>query len=96
MLTNSHPVDQLVAIRAQIKALQEAEGALKTEISKAMGAASSLVGDEWIAEQTLTTRKGSIDEKALRAAGINPDQYRKPELPVYTLRTVLKASRIVA
>jgi hypothetical protein len=92
-MTNLHPVDQLVAIRAQIKALQEHEALLKTEISRVMGDGASLVGDEWIAEQAVSTRKGGIDEKALKAFGIDVDAFRKPDTTVFTLRTVLKASR---
>jgi len=96
MTTNAHPVDQLVALRAQIKALQEHEALLKTEISRAIGDGSCLVGDEWIAEQSVTTRKGGIDEKALKAAGIDVDAFRKADTAVFTLRTVLKVSRIAA
>jgi hypothetical protein len=93
MTTNAHPVDQLVAIRAQIKALQEHEALLKTEISRAMGDSTCLVGDEWIAEQSVTTRKGGIDEAALKAAGIDVNAFRKADTSVYTLRTVLRAAR---
>lgn len=96
MNTNTHPVDQLVALRAQIKALQEHEALLKTEISRVIGDGSCLVGDEWIAEQSVTTRKGGIDEKALKAAGIDVDAFRKDDTTVYTLRTVLRATRLAA
>lgn len=91
-MSNVHPVDQLVAIRAQIKALQERESDLKTEVSRLIGGATSLDGDEWSAIQSLSTRKGGLDEKALKAAGINPDAFRKDDIAVLTLRTVLKAS----
>ena len=73
MTTNTHAADQLASIRAQIKALQEAESALKTQISREIGDGSSLVGDEWIAEQSLTARKGGLDEKKLVAAGVDVD-----------------------
>ena len=96
MTTNTHAVDQLASIRAQIKALQEAESALKTQISREIGGGSSLVGDEWIAEQSLTTRKGGLDEKKLVAAGVDVDAFRKPDSAVLTLRTVLRISRLAA
>ena len=96
MTTNTHAADQLASIRAQIKALQEAESALKTQISREIGDGSSLVGDEWIAEQSLTTRKGGLDEKKLVAAGVDVDAFRKPDSAVLTLRTVLRISRLAA
>jgi hypothetical protein len=92
-MTNQHPVDQLVAIRAQIKALQEMESTLKDEISRRMGDNATLVGDDWIAEQSVTARKGGIDEKKLAAFGIDVNAFRKPDTTVFTLRTVLKISR---
>ena len=96
MTTNTHAVDQLASIRAQIKALQEAESALKTQISREIGDGQSLVGDEWIAEQSLTARKGGLDEKKLVAAGVDVDAFRKPVSAVLTLRTVLRISRLAA
>jgi len=92
----THQVDQLVAIRAQIKALQEIEAGLKTDISRAIGDDGFIIGDEWIAEQSLTTRKGGVDEKKLAAYGIDVDAFRKPDSVVLTLRTVLRASRAAA
>ena len=96
MTTNTHAVDQLASIRAQIKALQEAESALKTQISREIGDGQSLVGDEWIAEQSLSARKGGLDEKKLVAAGVDVDAFRKPDSAVLTLRTVLRISRLAA
>ena len=92
----THAVDQLVAIRAQIKALQETEAALKTDISRQIGDGNYVVGDEWIAEQSLTTRKGGLDEKKLIAFGIDVDAFRKADSVVLTLRTVLRSSRAAA
>lgn len=91
-MSNAHPVDQLVAIRAQIKALQELEATVKTEVSRLIGGAEVLAGDEWAAIQSLSTRKGGLDEKALKAAGIDTEAYRKDDIAVLTIRTVLKAS----
>jgi len=95
-MTNSHAVDQLVAIRAQMSALKESEDLLKVQISREMGDDKELVGDFWIAIQNLTTRKGGLDEKALIAAGIDVDAFRKPETTVHSIRTVLLASRAAA
>jgi hypothetical protein len=92
-MTNHHQVDQLVQVRAQIKALQEIEAALKTDISRAIGDGSVLEGDEWIAEQTLSTRKGGLDEAKLVKAGIDVSQYRKSDTTVLTIRTVLRTAR---
>lgn len=88
MSVNRHIVDQLADVRAKIKELETVENALKAKVSKEMGDRDSLGGDEYIAQQTLTTRAGSIDTKALEKAGINVDAYRKPETVVMTLRVV--------
>jgi hypothetical protein len=91
-MSNLHPVDQLVAIRAQIKALQELESTVKTEVSRLIGGSETLTGNEWTAIQSLSTRKGGLDEKALKAAGIDTEAYRKDDISVLTIRTVLRAS----
>lgn len=85
-LVNTHAVDQLADIRAQIKILKRQETQLVEEISEMMGDADSLGGGLWIARQTITTRKGSIDTKALEAAGIDVDRFRKPETTVFSIR----------
>lgn len=82
---NRHIVDQLADVRAQIKELQGREADLKDAISAEMGERDSLGGDEYIALQKLTTRKGAIDTKAMEAAGIDPDRFRKPDIAVYSL-----------
>lgn len=83
--TNRHPVDQLANIRATIKTLEEREKELKEQISVMMGGADSLGGDEFIALQKLSTRKGAIDTKAMEKAGLDPDTFRKPDTAVYSL-----------
>jgi uncharacterized protein (UPF0335 family) len=85
-LTNRHPVDELAEVRAKIKFLGERESELKETISKMMGGADSLGGDEFIARQMLSERKGSLDEKAMKAAGIDTDKFRKPATVVMSLR----------
>jgi len=85
-MRNIHPVDELAEVRAKIKHLQDREGDLKDVISKMMGGADSLGGDEFIARQVLTERKGSLDEKAMKAAGIDTDRFRKPASAVLSLR----------
>lgn len=85
-LVNRHSVDQLADVRAKIKALKDDEKALVTEISKAMGADDSLGGDQYIARQAIINRKGSLDTKAMEAAGIDVERYRKPSTVVYQIR----------
>ena len=86
MTLNRHIVDQLADVRARIKELQDVEKDLKDQVSTAIGQSDSLGGDEFIAWQTLTERKGSLDEKALKAAGIDTDKFRKAPVAVVTLR----------
>ena len=82
---NRHIVDQLADVRAQIKELEARETDLKTQISAAMGGSNSLGGDEFLALQKLSTRKGGIDDKAMIAAGIDVAKYRKPDVTVFSL-----------
>lgn len=89
---NRHIVDQLGDVRAEIKVLQARESALKDEISAAMGKADSLGGDEYIASQRLSERKGAIDEKKAALAGIDLDRFRKPPTTVVTLVVERRAS----
>lgn len=84
--SNMHIVDQLADVRAEIKTLGEREAELKAQISAEMGAKDSLGGDQWIAFQTLSTRKGGIDDKAMKAAGIDVDRFRKADVTVYSLK----------
>jgi hypothetical protein len=56
-----------------------------------MGGADSLGGDEWIARQTVTERKGSLDEKAMQAAGIDTDRYRKKPSISFMIRVERRA-----
>lgn len=88
---NRHIVDQLADIRAQMKELKAREDELKAEISEKMGSADSLGGDEFIAFQKVSQRKGAIDQKSLEAAGINVDDHRKPDTSVYTLTVERRA-----
>lgn len=83
---NRHVVDQLADIREQIKSLKAKEDELKDLISKEMGDADSLGGDEFIACQVLSTRKGGLDAKAMEADGIDVAKYRKADVTVYSLR----------
>jgi cell division protein FtsB len=91
-MRNTHPVDALARVRAAIKELQDNEKALKDEIQTAMGGDDALAGDEYIASQAISTRKGGIDEKAMVKAGINVESYRKPETTVITLRIEKRAN----
>lgn len=91
--TNRHPVDQLGDIRRTIKHLQDRESDLKTEISALMGKADSLGGAEYIAVQSLRSRKGGLDEAKIAAAlGIaNLDAYRKPDATYVALKVERRA-----
>jgi hypothetical protein len=93
MTTNVHIIDQLADVRAQIAALKEHEDKLRGEVSRLIGDDSFAEGDLFVAKQDITTRKGGLDEKALRAAGIEPDNFRKPESVVVTIRLSARASR---
>lgn len=93
---NRHIVDQLADVRAKMKELKAQEDALKEQISEAMGSADSLGGDEFIAFQKLSIRKGSIDQKMMEAAGIDVDSFRKPDVSVYTLTVERRAQEDAA
>jgi len=95
VLVNRHCVDQLAEIRKTMRQLKNDEADLVREISAMMGDADSLGGDEYIAHQTVTTRKGAIDAEALEAAGIDVDAYRKPDVTVYAIRVERRAAEAV-
>lgn len=90
-MPNRHPVDQLADVREQIKSLKTREDALRDEVSAMMGNADSLGGDEFIAHQSVSTRKGAIDQKALEATGIDVDKFRKPDVTAFTIRVERRA-----
>lgn len=89
---NRHIVDQLADVRAQIKELSAVESELKAKVSSQMGDADSLGGDEHIASQSLSTRRGAIDDKRMKADGIDVDAYRKPDTTVLTIRIERRVS----
>lgn len=74
---NRHPVDRLHDIRTALKTLEAEEKEAAAEVSKLMGSNDSVGGVEYIASQSISERKGSIDDKKLAAAGIDPDKFRK-------------------
>jgi hypothetical protein len=90
-MTNRHPVDELAENREQQKALKQREEALREVVSTMMGSADSLGGSEWIAKQDIVPRKGSLDERALKAAGLDPEKFRKPGSTAFVIRTVRRA-----
>lgn len=93
---NRHPVDQLAEVRAQIKVLTELEASLKDAVSTLMGAGDFVEGDEYVAMQSISERKGSIDDKAMKLAGINADDFRKAPVTVYSLKTSPKTAQKAA
>lgn len=90
-MTNRHPVDELAENREQQKALKQQEEILRAKVSTMMGSADSLGGDEWIAKQDVVPRKGSIDDRKLKAAGLDPEKFRKPGSTAFVIRTVRRA-----
>lgn len=82
---NRHPVDELADVREAKKSLEAREAELKAEISSLMGSADHFGGEEYIASQRVSTRKGGLDDKAMKAAGIDVDRFRKPDVTVYSL-----------
>lgn len=93
---NRHPVDQLADVRAEIKKLEAQETDLKAQISAKMGSRDSLGGDEFIAVQTLSERKGGLDEKKIAEhIGVKSlDPYRKPSTTFITLRVERRVAEV--
>lgn len=85
MISNRHIVDQLADVRAKMKELKAHEDDLKSRISAAMGDNDVLGGDQFVALQKITTRKGAIDTAAMAKAGIDIERYRKGGVSVYQL-----------
>src|SRR5690606_16902380 len=57
-MSNRHPVDTLADVRAEIKQLEAVEEGLRIKVLGMMGDDDAIGGDEYIAEQVLTARKG--------------------------------------
>jgi len=93
-VSNRHVVDTLADIRATIKALKKDESDCVSEISEKMGDGDSLGGDQHIARQIISTRKGSIDTSRLAKDGIDVDAYRKPETVVYSIRLEVREQEV--
>lgn len=91
--SNRHPVDELGEVREAKKALEEREKALKEKVAAMMGAADSLGGEEFIARQRVSERRGSLDEKALkeRFGDEAVETCRKPPTTTYTIETRRRA-----
>lgn len=88
---NRHPVDQLGAIRQEIKRLQDREIALKENILSQMGSRDALGGAEYIAVRTNQSRKGGLDEAKLRKKLGSLDSYRKPDISFPVLKVERRA-----
>lgn len=93
---NRHIVDRLADVRGRIKELETEEAELKSRISAEMGGSDSLGGDEFIAIQTLTNRKGGLDEARIAAAlkVENLDGYRKPGATVHSLKVERRMAEV--
>jgi hypothetical protein len=96
MTANRHIVDQLADVRAQIKALQEIEAALKPQVAEIIDRADVASGDDFIATHQMAERKGSLNEKAMRAAGIDVDSFRGPSTVVISIRLAPRTAAKVA
>lgn len=85
---NRHPVDELGDVRESLKSLEAREKELKEEVGRLMGTKDSLGGDNFIARQSISERKGALDEKVIAAKlGVeNLDAFRKPPVAVVTIR----------
>lgn len=91
---NRHIVDQLADVRAEIKALQETEKVLKAAISKMMGSSDTLGGDQYVAIQKTQERKGSLDAEKITAAGLDPEQFRKPATVAFILHVEPRVAEV--
>lgn len=89
---NRHIVDQLADLRFRRKSLEEEEAKLRFRVLTAMGENDELVGDEFVAFRENLRMPGAIDPAKLRAAGINPERYRKRG---YDIRKVVIEPRFV-
>lgn len=85
---NRHVVDRLADVRERKKAIEAEEKTIVAEVSKAMGADDSLGGDDFIARQIISERKGALDEKKLSAAlGLDDlSAFRKASTTVIQIR----------
>lgn len=92
MARNRHPVDDLADVRAEIKRLEAREEELKAEVGKLMGSADHIGGDEYIATQAISERKGGLDEAIMRLNKINPEEYRKPASTVVSIKLARRAA----
>lgn len=88
--SNRHPVDRLALVRERIKALQVEETSLKEEIGSLMGDADNLGGLDYIATKTRTERKSGLDEKTMKANGIDVERYRRPSTEFEVIRVVAR------
>jgi hypothetical protein len=84
-LRNRHPVDELADVRERMNVLGKREAELKAEVSRLMGAADSLGGDEYVAYQRMSERKGAYDMAAIKAV-VDVEKYRLPPTAVLTIR----------
>ena len=82
-------VDRLGHCRAVIRELQEIEKQLKVDVGIEMGSHDRVVGHEYLAIQSISERKGGIDEAAIMAAlDVDTlDGFRKPATAIVTIRT---------
>jgi hypothetical protein len=85
---NRHIVDRLADVRERKKAIEAEEKQIAADVSKEMGSSDSLGGDDFIAKQIISERKGALDEKKLKAKlGVDDlSAYRKASTTVIQIR----------
>ena len=84
-MRNIHAVDELADVRTKLKELETREAELKAQISADMGSSDTLFGNEYLAFQKLSSRKGAIDTAAMAKAGIDVEAYRKADVTVLSI-----------
>lgn len=80
-------VDELVRVREKIADLKKREKTLVMEISKNMENQGCVFGFYNLAKEIVQTRLGPIDPKALELKGLKVENFRKPSVTVYSLKT---------
>jgi hypothetical protein len=93
---NRHIVDQLADVRAQLKALEEREKDLKAQVSVLIDKSDVAAGDDYQAFHVISERKGGLDDKAMIAAGIDIEKFRKASSIIISIRLSERTAPVVA
>ncbi|WP_210318517.1 hypothetical protein [Aureimonas endophytica] len=74
-------------MRREKKRWEEEEERIKAIVLNQMEDAESYGGEEFIAKVSEQRRKGRLDEKLLKKAGIDVERYRAPDTIIRIIRT---------